>query len=173
MDYAPNILAVERVATRILPEVRKHIPNASFHVVGRNPPKALQERHRGEGCHVWGAVPDMRPWLTAADLALVPLDIGRGVQNKVLEAMSMALPVVLTPVAASGIGAMDGKHLCVGRSDEELAASVIGLLKDKDSASRLGSAARKFVIDNASWEAALADLPEYVGLAGSDVRHAA
>ncbi|MCH7475613.1 MAG: glycosyltransferase, partial [Gemmatimonadetes bacterium] len=77
----------------------------------------LLQRHGREGCFVWGRVPDMREWLKAADIALVPLEIGRGVQNKVLEAMAMELPVVLTPEAATGIDARDGREFAVRETD--------------------------------------------------------
>ena len=91
MDYRPNIEAALRVAETVLPAIRQKFPEASFHIVGRNPPAQLLERHEVDGCHVWGRVPDMRTWLKASDMAIVPLNIARGVQNKVLEAMSMCL----------------------------------------------------------------------------------
>ncbi|HCY01758.1 MAG TPA: glycosyl transferase family 1, partial [Erythrobacter sp.] len=65
-------------------------------------------RHGENGVRVWGEVPDVRPFLKSADLVVAPLLIARGVQNKVLEAMAMARPVVLTPGAATGIEARDG-----------------------------------------------------------------
>jgi sugar transferase (PEP-CTERM/EpsH1 system associated) len=173
MDYAPNIEAVERAITAILPRVRKVHPETSFHVVGRNPPQALLDRHGKDGAYVWGRVPDMTAWLRAADMALVPLTIGRGVQNKVLEAMAMELPVVLSPEAATGIPASDGIDFAVGRSDEALAAAVIALASDAEKARAMGTAARRFVVENASWEAALANLPAIVFPEGGAARDAA
>lgn len=173
MDYSPNIEAVLRVMDRILPLVRQSLPEATFHVVGRNPPQELIDRDGSEGCHVWGRVDDIRNWLKAADLALVPLEIGRGVQNKVLEAMAMALPVVLTGEAAQGIGATDGEHYCVEHGDEQLAARVVALMRDHRNARMLGVAARRFVTENASWQSALAQLPELVGWQARAARDAA
>lgn len=164
MDYAPNDAAVRRVIERIMPLVRRALPEATFHVVGRNPAADLAPLAGEGGCHVWGRVDDMRCWLKAADLALVPLEIARGVQNKVLEAMSMALPVVLTSGAATGIGARDGTQMLVADSDEALAEAVIALLRDRQRASAMGSAARRFVCEQASWQAALATLPGLLGL---------
>jgi glycosyltransferase involved in cell wall biosynthesis len=143
---------------RILPRIRTERPEATFHVVGRNPTAELLARHGKDGCHVWGRVDDIRPWLRAADCALVPLEIGRGVQNKVLEAMSMALPVVLTGEAATGIEARDGEHFAVADDDEALAQVALGLFDDPARARAMGGAARGFVVANASWEAALASL---------------
>jgi sugar transferase (PEP-CTERM/EpsH1 system associated) len=174
MDYAPNIDAAIRAIDRILPLVRNSLPDATFHVVGRNPAKPLLGRNGRGGCHVWGRVEDIRPWLRAADLALVPLEIGRGVQNKVLEAMAMGLPCVLSREAATGIEASDGRHFEIGASDRELADRAVALLRNRNRASEMGEAARRFVIENASWSAALAALPDLTGFAqGGRVRDAA
>ncbi|MCW1428154.1 TIGR03087 family PEP-CTERM/XrtA system glycosyltransferase [Novosphingobium sp. JCM 18896] len=172
MDYAPNIDAALRVIDRVLPRIRAVRPDTSFHVVGRNPTSELLARHGRDGCHVWGRVEDIRPWLAAADCALIPLEIGRGVQNKVLEAMSMALPVVLSNEAATGIAAQNGEHFAVVDNDAALAEAVLAMLDDPARARAMGAAARRFVVENASWEAALAPLAEFVGGPGR-VRHAA
>lgn len=164
MDYAPNIEAVMRAIDRIMPLVRKVCPTTTLHVVGRNPPPALTTRSGRDGVHIWGRVDDIRPWLAAADMALVPLEIARGVQNKVLEAMAMALPVVLSPGAATGIDALDGKEFVVRESDAAIAQGLLDLGRAADVAYHTGQCARKWIIDHASWEAALARLPEYLGI---------
>ena len=174
MDYAPNIAAARRVAERILPAIRAELPNTSFHVIGRNPPQELRELERLPGCHVWGAVPDIRTWLAAADLALVPLEIARGVQNKVLEAMAMGLPVVLTPGAATGIDATAGMHYAVAQDDAALAGLAFGLLCDPVRRQQMGQSARRFVTEELSWEATLAPLAVMLGKGcGASVRDAA
>lgn len=173
MDYLPNVDAALRAADRILPLIRNEFPEATFHVVGRNPAQELEDRDGREGCHVWGRVNDVRTWLKSADMAVIPLEIARGVQNKVLEAMSMALPVVLTGAAAAGTGAVDNEHFSVGESDEELAAAAIALLRDHRRALAMGQSARRFVSETASWQVALAPLTEVVGLHGRPVRDAA
>ena len=163
MDYAPNIDAALRVCDRILPLIRERLPEASFHIVGRKPVSELVVRDGQDGVRVWGRVEDIRCWLKAANLAIVPLEIARGVQNKVLEAMAMALPVVLTPGAATGIGASDGEHFSVAESDEQLAEAAIALLSNLKLAQARGLAARRFIADRATWPRALAALPELVG----------
>ncbi len=173
MDYRPNIDAALRVAESILPSIRVKFPDASFHIVGRNPSAELLERDGVDGCHVWGRVPDMRTWLKGADLAIVPLTIARGVQNKVLEAMAMVLPVVLTPGAATGIGGFHGQQLAIASSDEDLAAAAINLLSDARRGRIMGLAARRFVCEEMSWQAALAPLPEIMGWTTRAARHAA
>lgn len=173
MDYFPNVDAALRVLDRILPLIRAVRPDTTFHVVGRNPVPELLARHGENGCHVWGRVDDIRPWLAAADGALIPLEIGRGVQNKVLEAMAMALPVVVSAEAATGIAGRDGEHFVVANTDEALAEAVLALLDDPPRARALGQAARRFVVDNVSWEAALAPLAGIVTGPAGDARHAA
>ncbi len=167
MDYAPNIRAVERAARSILPRVREVHPEASLHIVGRNPSREVEALGRLAGVRVWGRVPDVRPYLAAADLALVPLDIARGVQNKVLEAMAMGVPVVLSPGAATGIAACDGQHFRVGRSDEAMASAVLELVGDRARAAAMGQDARNWIVAHASWEAALAPLGALCGFAAA------
>jgi glycosyltransferase involved in cell wall biosynthesis len=98
---------------------------------------------------------------------------GVGIQNKVLEAMAMALPVVLTPGAANGIDALSGEHFAVQDDDRALADAAIALLNDRQRAGRMGYAARRFVIDNASWQSALAGLAEIAGWTTRSARNAA
>ena len=173
MDYAPNVAAARRVIERLLPNVHRACPGASFHVVGRNPPDSLKTFHGTGNVFVHGAVDDMRSYLAAADLALVPLELARGVQNKVLEAMAMELPVVLTADAATGIGGTHGKHYTLADSDEELAQCVIDLLADPVRRGAIGTSARQLVIDKLSWPATLAPLAGMLGLAEAAARDAA
>ena len=173
MDYAPNVAAAQRVIERLLPPIRQQFPDATFHIVGRNPLGSLRAQHGRNGAYVWGAVDDMRGYLAAADLALVPLELARGVQNKVLEAMAMRLPVVLTPAAAAGIGGSDQQHYAVGHDDAELVAQVCALLGDAQRCREIGLAARRFVVDTLSWPVTLAPLAAMLGLPDAAARDAA
>lgn len=165
MDYAPNIAGVERAAREILPRIRQAFPQASFHIVGRNPSREVSALAQIDGVTVWGRVADVRPFLKAADAALVPLAIARGVQNKVLEAMAMALPVVLTSGAATGIAAQDDTHFLVRDEDDAMAQALVTLARDRSAAASLGQRAREWICAHASWEAALAELPRLCGFA--------
>jgi sugar transferase (PEP-CTERM/EpsH1 system associated) len=173
MDYAPNVAAVQRVIERLLPAIRQQFPDATFHVVGRSPPDALRAQHGRGGAYIWGAVDDMRQYLAAADLALVPLELARGVQNKVLEAMAMRLPVVLTPAAATGIGGNDQLNYAVGHNDAGLVEQVCLLLSDAGRRAAMGSAARGFVVETLSWQATLTPLAAMLGLPDAAARDAA
>ncbi|MXP42400.1 TIGR03087 family PEP-CTERM/XrtA system glycosyltransferase [Altererythrobacter soli] len=163
MDYPPNVAAARRVARSILPAVRRHHPQAQFHIVGRAPAAELRALDGQGGVRVWGEVPAVQPFLRAADLVVAPLAIARGVQNKVLEAMAMARPVLLSPDAAAGIGATDGEHLAVEDDDAAFARRALELLSRPEQGSAMGAAARRFVVERMSWPAMLAPLPALVG----------
>ncbi|MEX0341666.1 MAG: TIGR03087 family PEP-CTERM/XrtA system glycosyltransferase [Erythrobacter sp.] len=173
MDYAPNVAAAEWTIANIMPALRMKYPRARFHVVGRAPVRALRDRHGENGTRVWGEVPDMRPFLKSADLVVAPLLIARGVQNKVLEAMAMARPVVLTPGAATGIDAVDGRDFAVSEADPAAMLSQIEPLLDSPGrASEMGRCARSYVLERMSWDSVEAALAELVGR-GENARDAA
>lgn len=163
MDYKPNVNAALRAIDRIMPAIRAVHPGAQFHAVGRAPAPELLARDGTGGARVWGEVPDVRPFLAAADVVLAPLTIARGVQNKVLEAMAMARPVLATRAAATGLPGKDGVHFAIADCDEALAERAIDLLARPEAAEEMGEAARRLVVETASWSAMLAGLPEIVG----------
>jgi len=163
MNYKPNVDAALRAIERIMPQIRAVHPTAQFHVVGRAPAPELTARNGLNGARVWGEVPDVRPFLAAADMVLAPLSIARGVQNKVLEAMAMARPVLLTTAAATGLGGKDGMHFAGADSDEELVRRALELLAQPEAAREMGKAARRLVVETTSWPAMLASLPEILG----------
>lgn len=174
MDYRPNEQAALWVIEALLPKLRARFPEALFHVVGRHPTGKLMAHHGLPGVQVWGEVADVRPFLAAADAMLAPLLIGRGVQNKVLEAMAMARPLVLSPDAATGIAATDGTHWLVSPPDPvAMAERIAGLLAEPDAAAIIGAAARRFVLDHHGWEAVMAPLAGLLGKGGEGARHAA
>ncbi len=171
MDYAPNVAAAHRVIDRLLPAIRAAHPNTTFHLVGRAPVASLTRRDGLDGVRVWGEVSDIRPFLAVADVVVAPLEIARGVQNKVLEAMAMARPVVLSDEAATGIDAVDGRDFSVGADDNALVANVLALLGDGPAALNMAASARRYVIENQSWEAMLASLPGICGFGNDEEVH--
>lgn len=159
MDYPPNESAAAWVAREFLPKFRKIEPHAEFHIVGRNPSKAVLALSGELGVNVVGEVPDVRPYIAAADCVIAPLLIARGIQNKVLEAMAMQRPVLLTPQAATGIDAEDGLHWVKCEADPaEMVQRAESLLADPKLAVAMGKAARSFVLTNHDWDAMMAPL---------------
>jgi polysaccharide biosynthesis protein PslH len=174
MDYRPNEQAALWVIEALMPKLRARYPTSMFHVVGRNPTGKLMAHHGTPGVQVWGEVPDVRPFLAAAHMVLAPLMIARGVQNKVLEAMAMERPVVLTPEAATGIAAQDGAQWLISPPDPAaMCETMAPLLADPDARARMGIAARQFVLAQHGWESMLAPLAGLVGMSGEGTRHAA
>ena len=163
MDYAPNIGAALRVMDRLLPQIRAEHPDATFHLVGRAPVSQLTKRDGEAGIRVWGEVPDVRPFIAGADIVIAPLEIARGVQNKVLEAMAMARPVLLSPEAATGIDAVDGEHFAVAQSDEALIDRANAMLANGPATLQMAAAARRYVVEQQGWDAMLAPLAELCG----------
>ncbi|MEL6237141.1 MAG: TIGR03087 family PEP-CTERM/XrtA system glycosyltransferase [Pseudomonadota bacterium] len=164
MDYRPNETAVLWALEYFLPLARARYPDAQLHIVGRAPTAALQARANAPGVRIWGEVADVKPFLAAATCALVPLQIARGVQNKVLEAMAMARPVLLTPGAATGIDALDGKHWMVAPPNAQTMLDRFAhLITEPGAGERMGRAARQFVLDHHDWDARLAPLDALLG----------
>lgn len=162
MDYRPNIEAVTDFARVAMPIIRRSHPDTRFLIVGRNPTDAVRGLESEPGVHVTGEVPDTRAYLAAADVVVAPLRLARGIQNKVLEAMAMARPVVLSSAAAEGIDAEHGRDFLVAKDAAEEARQVISLLSDPVRARELGKAARRRVEERYSWDAALAPLEKLV-----------
>jgi sugar transferase (PEP-CTERM/EpsH1 system associated) len=162
MDYQPNVEAAERVIRAILPGIRARHPEAIFHVVGRAPAAKLLAQDGKDNIRVWGEVPDVKPFLRAADIVIAPLTIARGIQNKVLEAMAMARPVLVSPEAATGIDAEDGKHFAIADGDGMMVTRALALIEQRDEAAAMGRAARDYVLQHQSWSAMLAPLGDIV-----------
>jgi sugar transferase (PEP-CTERM/EpsH1 system associated) len=147
MDYWPNIDAVKWFAERIFPAVREAVPNAQFTIVGSRPGEAVQVLASQPGVVVTGGVPDVRPWLAHAACAVAPLRIARGVQNKVLEAMAMARPVIATPQAAEGIRAEAGRDFILAQGEADFAHAVATQLQTTSSAAH----ARDCILAHYDW----------------------
>ena len=157
MDYRPNVEAVTGFARDVMPR----LPGVRFCVAGRNPTADVLALRR-HGVIVTGEVADIRSWLAAADLVVAPLAIARGIQNKVLEAMAMARPVVASPAAFEGIDALPGRDLIVADGAEAQAAAIRRLLGDPAAAADLAASGRRRMESHYRWDARLAGLAELV-----------
>lgn len=169
MDYWPNIDAVIWFADAIWPEVRRRHPTARFAIVGANPSPRVRELADRPGILVTGRVPDVRPYLAHAALVVAPLRIAQGVQNKVLEAMSMARTVVATPQAVEGIAAETGRDLIIASDASAFAAAIAGHLARLPEGD-LGAAARAFAERHHGWAENLLRLSRLCGEATEGIR---
>lgn len=159
MDYRPNIEGVTWFVRSILPKVRAAVPDVRLYVVGNHPTKAVRRLGEQPGVFVTGFVPDVRQYL-ARGVCVAPLRIARGIQNKVLEAMAMARPAVVTPQALEGIDAVPGRDVLVAADEEAFAADVVDLLSEPERGAEIGRAARARMQEGYSWSRNLAVLNE-------------
>ncbi len=158
MDYYPNVDGVTFFVERVLPEVRKRFPAAHFSIVGSHPTPEVQRLGQVEGVTVTGFVDDTVDWLRRASISIAPLRIARGIQNKVLEAMAMGLPVVGTTCATQGTEGTPGEHFMLAESADQQIEAVCDLLGNPAQAHELGSAGRRYVEDHYDWEVTLEPL---------------
>jgi sugar transferase (PEP-CTERM/EpsH1 system associated) len=163
MDYLPNIDAVRYFCDDILPRVRGEVPDTRFYIVGMNPSADVQRLASIPGVTVTGTVPDVRPFYARASVCVAPLRMGRGVQNKVLQAMAMGLPVVASSVAQRGLEAKAGTHLHVEDDPVAFASRVVALLTSPQARSAMGRQGRAFVEAHHAWDASCARLESMLG----------
>jgi sugar transferase (PEP-CTERM/EpsH1 system associated) len=161
MDWLPNEDAVCYFAERILPLVRRQIPETTLQVVGRRPSKRLSAlADRDRGVQVTGQVEDIRPYVREASVYVVPLRIGGGTRLKIFEAMAMGKAVVSTTVGAEGLPVQHGKNILLADDAEDFARQVIGLLENHEARTALGRAARELVEQKYSWASVAARFDE-------------
>lgn len=151
MDYYPNIDAVLYFARECWPLIRLKVPNATWQIVGRNPPPVVQDLAKLPGISVTGSVPDVKPYLAAATVAIAPLLIGSGTRLKILEALAMGKAVVSTRLGCEGLSVVSSKHLIVADQPEMFAQSVVDLLQNGEQRVMLGDTGRELA-ETYSWQ---------------------
>ncbi len=154
MDWMPNADGITWFTETVWPRIRAARPDATFSVVGRNPPAAVKALATpGSGITVTGSVPDVRPYLGEGSVFVVPLRIGGGTRLKIYEAMAMECPVVSTTVGAEGLPVHHNEHLLIADRDADFAARCIELLDDVSRATAMADRAARLVRDNFGWHA--------------------
>ena len=146
-----NVDALKWFLNKCFPLIKKSIPQASLTLIGKDPPEWLQN-YIELGVNVVGYVPKVQPYLNNASVYIAPLFVGGGIRIKILEAMSMELPVVATPIAAEGIKSTSDTGLFIEKNSTDFAERVIYLLKNAEFTRKAGNAARKHIIQEYSWE---------------------
>ncbi len=154
MDYPPNVDAAVHLARDVLPLVRSKAPTACLVIVGRDPAPEVRALADLPGVEVTGLVPDVRPYLEAAAVFAAPLRFGVGIQNKVLEAMAMAVPVVASPLAADGVRQADGRPapLDVASGPAETADRIVDRLRAAEAGATPDARGRAWVEAGFDWE---------------------
>ena len=168
MSYHANVAMVLHFARRILPLIWDRRPETRLVIVGQDPPREIRRISTDPRVTVCGTVPDMRPHLRQAAVAVAPLTYGAGIQNKVLEAMACATPVVASPQAVSALEVVPGCEVLVAREPAAFAQEVVSLLEDTERQRQVGWAGRNFVERYHRWDIVVAQLERtYDELVGS------
>jgi sugar transferase (PEP-CTERM/EpsH1 system associated) len=160
MDYRPNIDAMIWFVREVMPRLRSRSNPPSLWIVGANPAKAVRVLAGDDVC-VTGRVPDVRPYLRHASAVVAPLRIGRGIQNKVLEAMAMGAPSVVTPQARGGLDKCQADELLTADNPADFANAVAQILDGNFP--KLGARGRKRVANDYRWSDSLAMLDQILG----------
>lgn len=152
MEFPPNIDAALYFAQQVFPLVKARVPEAEFWIIGRSPVREIRDLHSPGSIRVVADVPDMFATIRRAWVSVAPMRSGAGVKNKVLEAWSVGLPVVMTEFAVNGLSVEPRNRTLVIESKEGMAEAISWLLRDQETAFELGELARKHVADNQSWK---------------------
>lgn len=155
LGYLPNLDAARWMIDEILPLIRAVRPSVRLVLVGASAPESLGANN--PYVEVAGRVPDVKPYLSAADLFVAPLRAGGGTRLKLLEAFAVGLPVVCTTTAALGLDAQDRIHIALADDRDGFAASVLRILDDQDARHSLATSARKLVERAYDWRAIALD----------------
>lgn len=152
MSYPPNVHCCEFLVNKILPLVLEKKPALKVLIAGANPTMRVQVL-RSAQVEVSGWVPDMRDAYAAAKIFIAPMQLGTGLQNKLLEAMAMKIPCITSPLANQSLNAAPGKEILVGETPQEYALHIVNLLDHEDLALQIAEQGYQFVLKNYSWEA--------------------
>ena len=162
MDYYPNEECMVRFCAQTLPLLRAHRPGVRLQIVGAEPSRKVRRLGEAQGVVVTGSVPDVRPYLYRSALAIAPLDVARGTQNKILEAMAAGVPVVASRKAAGGVDAVAGEHLLVAEMPGEYASAIERVLAEPAERQRLSVAGRERVLHSHRWEGSMQRLDRII-----------
>ena len=152
MDYYPNQQCMFDFCERTWPLLRARRPAVKLTIVGAEPTPAVRKLGQLPGVTVTGSVPDVRPYLRRSALMVAPLNIARGTQNKILEAMAMGVPVVTSRIAAGGVDAMDPEHFLSAVTPDDYASAILRVLTDPAERRRLALAGRARMLSHHAWD---------------------
>lgn len=153
MDYRPNVDAIEWFAGNVLPDVRKHIPDTTLTIVGRNPHPRIQPYAEQNHITITGWVDSVQPYLYSATIFVVPLRMGSGTRLKILEAMASGCAVISTSIGAAGLHNDLLQAILIADSQIEFSQTIVSLLKDEQLRHQLGEQAIQQVRQYYDWSA--------------------
>lgn len=154
MSYKPNGVAADFLVNKIMPLVWQKRPQTNLVIAGSNPTSTIKNYAKDypQKIFVTGWVDDMREYYAYSKIFIAPMQIGTGLQNKLLEAMAMRLPCITTPLANNALKSLPNKQILVGDTAKELADNIIKLLEDDSFAEEVASNGNDFIRQNYSWQ---------------------
>ena len=152
MSYHANIAAAANLITEVMPIIWQQLPEARLTIAGKDPAAHLLALAEDSRITVTGTVPDLRPYLAQATISVSPMRYGVGIQNKVLEAMAMATPVISTPQAVSALQTQSGEEVMVADTPPAIAQTAVQLLTDKKLCRQIGEGGRRYVETYHDWK---------------------
>jgi polysaccharide biosynthesis protein PslH len=162
MDYYPNQQCMIDFCANVLPLLSARRPEVNLVIVGADPSPAVAKLAELPGVTVTGSVPDVRPYVRKSALMVAPLNIARGTQNKILEAMALGVPVVTSRVAAGGVDAIPGQHFIVASTPQEYANAILRIMGNEDERARLAVAGRARMLSHHDWGRSMRRLDEVI-----------
>lgn len=165
MDYYPNQECMSRFCAQVWPLLRKARPAMKLLIVGADPSPEMRKLGELPGVTVTGSVPDVRPFIRGSALMVAPLQIARGTQNKILEAMAMGVPVVTSAIAAGGVDAESEEHFLVAQSAHDYAQAILRIVDNPQERHRLAVAGRARMLSNHAWAGSMQRLDGIIGRA--------
>ena len=163
MQYQPNVKSAIYIVTHILPLVKEKIPEVSLLISGTSPTKEVKEL-ASDSVTISGWMDDIRDAYNQASIFIAPMQIGTGLQNKLLEAMAMQMPCVTSKLANNALNAMPNKEILIGNSKEEYAELIIELIRNSEKREELGKNGQTYVRTNFNWESSTQKLLKQMGL---------
>jgi polysaccharide biosynthesis protein PslH len=168
MSYHANVAMVMHMVNEIMPLIWEHQPETRLTIVGKDPPREIKALDQRPSISVTGTVPDIRSYLQQATLAVAPIIYGAGIQNKVLEAMACATPVVVSPQAAAALSAVPGEDFLVADGAADFAETILALMDDQERLQKIGASGRAYVEAFHDWNTIAERLEKlYVSLCSS------
>jgi glycosyltransferase involved in cell wall biosynthesis len=165
MDYKPNIDAMLWFVEHCWPLIVKSVPNAHLIIAGMNPSTDIVKLASAANIEVTGFVEDIKPYFDKSHIFVAPFQIARGVQNKVLQGMACALPVVSTPLGAEGIACKDGFDILLANTPSEFSRRCITLANDAVLNRQIGQQALSTINAHYAWESVLQPLTQKIARA--------
>lgn len=162
MDYYPNQECMFDFCRNTLPLIQARRPQAKLLIVGADPSPAVKKLEELPGVTVTGSVPDVRPFILRSAAMVAPLNIARGTQNKILEAMAMGVPVVTSPAGAGGVDAENETHFLIGDNPNTYADACLRIMNRPDERTRLSTSGRERMLTHHDWQASMRRLETIV-----------